>query len=892
MDNALNVSSTVVGALSLAIQIAQLTQTHTSRMIDLPRSVSLFVAELVSLKSLLLDIQDALFLPSTTSQPGVITHHTLPSELANIRSELENLHDKLKDAQSHRASLMLKNLIWPFHEDETVRWSNSLNHCKERIDREILVGGLRLQFQVLGEIRAFQDKIDSVEQDRHRRLVLDWICDDTWGQRHTELIRAHHPGTGDWIFDLPEFQDWASEKAQTLWCYGAPGAGKTQLMSLIIDRLSTTRRVCYFYCDYHSSNNRNVTTEIAAAILRQLVEAEKEIPEAVKRLYRTLHNGRTRLRLDDITSLICRITPGHGFIILDAVDECGPQRKPVLELLKKIATASISILISSRPHVSEISNVFVSSTQLEIKARPSDIRSFTEASITSSGVVLELIPEDAKEDIVRRIVDQSAGLFLITTLQCTHLTHLSRFSEIKKAVQTTPNELGELYKDSMERITLQPRGKRLTALRSLAWIFHSKRELSVHELVHALAIESNEAIPTYEDVVPRQVVLDVCAGLVIIDAKNDSFRFVHHTLYEYFKITHQIWFLKARLEITRACFAYLRLLSPEKGLTASTLEHPFLHYVAAHWGSHVRDEYDKDLDPLALAAFENHTRIEMISVLLEEEQGDVKAVRMCPGPNLIIQLSARLGALPILQLLSEHGHSFKGSDSIGRTALHWAARGGFIDVVQFLLREGVEADPKSSNETTPLHWAAKYGHARVVKELSVRTNPAEPTLDGRTALHWASSRGHISVVKILLSNGKSADVDYQTRSGWTALHWAACSGKRAVVVCGVEHGTQDTKTATPTAPLEALSMNGGESRGHEEVIRFLLKAGANPNLPNKENRTALHWAAASGNATIIRLLLENGADAETRDIDGMTPLHFAIENGMDAEVVQMLGLTV
>ncbi|KAJ2985018.1 hypothetical protein NUW58_g5758 [Xylaria curta] len=401
MDNALNVSSTVAGALSLAIQIAQLAQTHTSRMANLPRSVNLFVTELVSLKSLLLDIQDALFLQSTTSQPGVITHQTLPDELENIRSELENLHNKLQDAQNHTASLMLKNLIWPFHENETARWSNNLNHCKERINRAILV----------------------------------------------------------------------------------------------------------------------------------------------------------------------------------------------------------------------------------------------------------------------------SGLFLITTLQCTYLTQLPRFSEIKKAVQTTPSELKDLYKDTMERIALQPRGKRLTALKSLSWIFYSKRELSVQELVHALAIQSDEAVPTYEDVVTRQMVLDVCAGLLIIDAKNDSFRFVHHTLYEYFKITHEKWFHKGRLESTRACLTYLRLMSPEKGLTASTLAHPFLHYVAAHWGSHVRDEYDKDFDSLALAAFDNHKGMEMMYVLMEKEQGGVQTIRMFPSPNLAIQLSARLGALPILQLLGEHGHSLKGSDPIGRTAL-------------------------------------------------------------------------------------------------------------------------------------------------------------------------------------------------------------------------------
>ncbi|KAI1825243.1 hypothetical protein F4861DRAFT_202066 [Xylaria intraflava] len=234
MDEVLNVSSSVTGALSLAIQIAQLTQKHTSRMVNLPHSVTLYIAELVSLKSLLSDVQDAFLLQSTASGPGAAMHQTLATELEDIRAELESLHCKLQDAQSHRALLMVKNLVWPFGDDETVGWANSLNRCKDRVQTTVLVSGLRLQLQTLRELRQLRDKAASAEQDRENRLILDWICDDAWRQKHSELAQAHHPNTGEWILDRPEFRDWVDGNQRTLWCYGA----RTYYMPRILCRFS------------------------------------------------------------------------------------------------------------------------------------------------------------------------------------------------------------------------------------------------------------------------------------------------------------------------------------------------------------------------------------------------------------------------------------------------------------------------------------------------------------------------------------------------------------------------------------------------------------------------------------------------------------------------------
>lgn len=531
--------------------------------------------------------------------------------------------------------------------------------------------------------------------------------------------------------------------------------------------------MAYFYCDYHAFGNKNATTEIASAILRQMVEAEKDIPAPVKDLHKTLGEGRIKLKLDDITTVIHRLgrlEPNY-YIIVDAIDECRSHRKSVLQFLKKLSDASAQVMISGRSHVPDIGRIFDLYSQLEIKAMPSDIRLFIEWMIASSDELSDLIPNDAKQEIVQRLIDQSSGMFLIAKLKCIHLTHLSRFSEIKKAVRTPPQGLDDLYKESMHRITSQPPAKKTTAMKTLSWIYHAKRQLSIEELVHALAIESDEPIPAYEDVISDKAVLDMCAGLVLIDAENNTARFVHHTLQEYFDSTYESWFIGARLDITKACLTYLRLLSPQRSIADSIALHPFLKYAAAYWGSHVRDEYHEDLDGIALAALRDNSVLEKISDLMNNEH---KTVRMAPSPNLAIQMSARFGAVAVLKLLLRHNHSIEGADPMGRTPLHWAARGGFADVVQILLREGIEPSPRTTNGMTPFHWAAKHGHATVIEELMSRTNPAEATLDGRTALHWASSQGHISVVTILLSD-KRVDIGCRSQNGWTPLHWAAVS---------------------------------------------------------------------------------------------------------------------
>lgn len=61
--------------------------------------------------------------------------------------------------------------------------------------------------------------------------------------------------------------------------------------------------------------------------------------------------------------------------------------------------------------------------------------------------------------------------------------------DMRKALNTLPNELDAMYDNTMERIRSRETVSTSLAERVLGWISHARRPLSVGELQHALAVQ-------------------------------------------------------------------------------------------------------------------------------------------------------------------------------------------------------------------------------------------------------------------------------------------------------------------------------------------------------------------------------------------------------------------
>lgn len=109
----------------------------------------------------------------------------------------------------------------------------------------------------------------------------------------------------------------------------------------------------------------------------------------------------------------------------------------------------------------------------------------------------------------------------------------------------------------------------------------------------------------------------------------------------------------------------------------------------------------------------------------------------------------------------------------------------------------------------------------------------------------------------LLSCAKSAN---------RLLHFAAMDGDvdRVADLVGKGGDVNDIGVYGMTPLVEATYY------GFAPTVRTLLKHGADPNIQDKDKRTALHYAAASGRKDIVKILLDGGADPAIEDIYGRT----------------------
>jgi ankyrin repeat protein len=151
------------------------------------------------------------------------------------------------------------------------------------------------------------------------------------------------------------------------------------------------------------------------------------------------------------------------------------------------------------------------------------------------------------------------------------------------------------------------------------------------------------------------------------------------------------------------------------------------------------------------------------------------------------------------------------------------------------------------------------------------------------------------------------------QSGEMYKYWgsysAICSRRRALVADMIAAGADVNYSARPTPLRAAVSVDD------EEMVRMLLKAGANPaagglllralqkenagisravleaGAPIGEKDSAgwqpLHHAAALGFVDIVTKILEGGADVDAHGASGKTALHRAAEAGR-TEVVRLL----
>jgi uncharacterized protein len=231
-------------------------------------------------------------------------------------------------------------------------------------------------------------------------------------------------------------------------------------------------------------------------------------------------------------------------------------------------------------------------------------------------------------------------------------------------------------------------------------------------------------------------------------------------------------------------------------------------------GANITIPDQNGITPLEHARARGFREIEQILLAAEQSRG-LGLIRAAEG-----------GDLEEVRTLLELGASVEVQDESGRTALIAAAYQNNLSIVRELIRVGADVNRQDHTKQSAYLISTSEGYLELL-QLTLQAGADVHSTDSYngTGLIRAADRGHVEIIGELLKT--DIRIDHINNLGWTAL-------------------------------LEAIILgDGGEQ--HTEVVRLLVEAGANVNLPDSNGITPLAHARQRGYGQIVEILSGAGA---------------------------------
>ncbi|KAK4224251.1 hypothetical protein QBC38DRAFT_24376 [Podospora fimiseda] len=767
--------------------------------------------------------------------------------LSMFKATLEEIAAKLAPQDTLRR--LARPVVWPFDKkeiDELLRRLERLKAYFNLVLQNDLVALAKTSNTLLCEIGKQVETLDTARRDDDAEKILTWISPISFRVKQADVFEGVEPGTGQWLLQHDTFLKWLEGEVDLLWCPGIPGAGKTKLASLIIDHLEQTvpsngtRTFAYIYCEYQQRNSQTPLV-LVSSLLEQVLRRGNfsPLPQELNTLYKLCTKHDTRPTLAQLTKLFRAVCSSYTTIhvVLDALDECADSddSAPAFVAAVRALGPNIRLLCTSR-FFTAFEGYFQDAQTLEITAHSDDIRTFLESRLQLEGSNRSRIAKHVradpalKEEIIKAIVEESRGMFLLVALHFESLSRKISRKDVRSSLNTLPKTLDSTYDQAMERIRSQGEEDVEIAETLIFWILCAKRPLKLLEIQQMYATQalldddSDEPSLEDDDIPEGDILTGVCGGLVVVDSESRVCRLVHYTAQEYFQRNDQGRITTTKFAMSKISIMYLRLDNFSRGFAetdeemADRLEkYPFLEYGGRYWGSDINND-------------------------------DVADVMW---PEIKKFLSNAIAVAVANQVWSLPQHRFgQWSQDVPRSvpALVLAASFDMPDILARLVFEEHNLEGKGTDGETPLIRAARLGLSENVSKL-LQLGAVVNAIDvaGESALLRATESGQVAAMRVLVSGG--ADISLKMEGGWTILMSAVLSGNLEAVKILVEAGADSSlQTAWGDSALSIATW-----RGQEAIATYLADKGSV--LPaNPAGRRASLIAAKKGLTALVRRL--------------------------------------
>ncbi|KAK5680130.1 hypothetical protein LTS12_029317, partial [Elasticomyces elasticus] len=253
-----------------------------------------------------------------------------------------------------------------------------------------------LSMEIGADVHSIKDNYDI----QLRNEMLPWICPIDPSEQQRKAFKMRREGTGRWFLESEKFLHWINyDQTRTLLCTGAPGAGKTVLTSIVIDRLEKmfvnddSVAITSLYFDFRQQLE---FSDLLSSLLRQLLQGNPSLHETISDLYSRRQHNPGRLTQEEVQkefeSVVSRCS--KVFFVIDTLDECFDVclRRQFLIWIKNLETngpTNTKVLATTRHNDQYFKGSDRNNFIMEIKANREDMENFRRKPGLPSGFYSE-----------------------------------------------------------------------------------------------------------------------------------------------------------------------------------------------------------------------------------------------------------------------------------------------------------------------------------------------------------------------------------------------------------------------------------------------------------------------------------------------------------------------
>ncbi|KAF8459281.1 hypothetical protein BDZ91DRAFT_685276, partial [Kalaharituber pfeilii] len=588
----LSITAAVAGFVSLTIEVTKLLKEYTSTVKGASEEAHSLLREISVLGDVLKQLEE--FLRNKELDGKIQRDSALSIVISQCQDMVKRVHSSLSKLRSPSAGFR-EHLKWPFKKEECTEIAESLHRYMLTIECSLNVSNWELVSKTYDGLTELKNDIATGSDVKHIRAdlselhevvnqllaaistkdelavslegglknyngqlsqaTLPWqreyaINRDKYlknlsplqpSQRHSDMKSIRLDNTGLWIFETDAFRTWYTSQnndlnSQILCCFGMPGAGKSVIMSAMVDYLLAqtvqypSKGIAFLYCDYREEKDQ-VILNIIGSFIKQLLQglapdkASKDILDSLKEATKAEVHLDLQQAKDMMKLLLKMLEP--CFLCIDALDELEERtRMSLFHIIKEIlhspdhSGSQLRLFLTARPNVKEqiTQTLKASPIVLEIAANENDIRAYVTHQLESDPRP-QAMDSQLRQMIIGTIPQKSAGMFLLASFHIDTVMQQMTVWKRHEALDTLPRNLFEVYNAIITRIRHSSnRALAELGMKVLMWTFFARTPIPVDVLGHALAVNGKSTmLETLEKNAPSATtIIESCYGLVVL----------------------------------------------------------------------------------------------------------------------------------------------------------------------------------------------------------------------------------------------------------------------------------------------------------------------------------------------------------------------------------------